>query len=82
VATTQLVTVPPDALSGMALRGLTQSTGSLLIDGTLGAAAGYFAAPSDHQRVGYAVGGAVATGLAGLLGLVAILGYSYISRRQ
>jgi hypothetical protein len=82
VVTTQLVTVPPDGLSGIALRGITQSTGSFLVDGTLGAAAGYFAAPTDRQRFGYAVGGAVATGVAGLLGLVAIIGYSYVNRRS
>lgn len=46
--------------------GLTESR---LVDAAIGAALGYFVAPSSSAKLGWAAGGAAATLLAGLLGL-------------
>lgn len=60
---------------------LSLSTGSLLLDAGVGAAAGYLVAPKAARTL-YAVGGAAATTLAGLLGLVGVLGVAYARRRR
>jgi len=65
------------ALFGVA----SQSTGSILLDASLGALAGYAVAPTkDKWR--YVAIGAVATGLAGVLGLAGTLAYGYVQRRR
>jgi hypothetical protein len=61
-------------VESLALGALSQSTGSALIDAAIGGAAAYaFAPPGAKAR--YALGGAVATGLTGALGLVATMGF-------
>jgi hypothetical protein len=55
-------------VESLALGALSQSTGSVLIDAAIGGAAGYLFAPKG-TKARYALGGAVATGLTGVLGL-------------
>jgi len=61
---------------GVLLGALSQSTGSLLLDAAIGAGVGFLIAP-ENKRAGYVVGGAAATGLAGVLGLAGLLGVRY-----
>ena len=55
---------------------LTDSTGWVIVDALIGGAVGWLIAPKE-QEVGYALGGAAATGLAGVIGLVGLLGWRY-----
>lgn len=59
----------------------SQSTGSALLDASLGALAGYVVAPPKDKWRFVAIG-AVATGLAGVLGLAGTLTYGYFQRRR
>jgi hypothetical protein len=65
----------------LVLGAFSQSTGSVLIDGAIGGAAGYFLAPRS-ERNRYALGGAIATGLGGALGLVATLGFIWATKHD
>jgi hypothetical protein len=58
----------------------SQSSGSVMLDASLGALVGYVGAPSVKGRWKYAAGGAIATGLAGLTGLLCTLGVVYLKR--
>lgn len=69
------------ALESAALGALSQSTGSILIDTAIGGVAGYAMAPKK-QRYRYAVGGAVATGLGGVFGLLATAAFAYANQRD
>jgi predicted cation transporter len=69
VASTVLTTVEPYLLGA-----LSQSTGSVVVDGIIGGTTGYLMAPND-ARARYAVGGAVATGLGGALGLLGTIAF-------
>lgn len=69
MASTILATVEP-----LALGALSQSTGSIVIDAAIGGVTGYVLAP-ERAKTTYALGGALATGLGGLLGLVGTVGY-------
>lgn len=69
MASTILAAVEP-----LALGALSQSTGSVVIDAAIGGAAGYLLAPGTKKST-YALGGAIATGLGGALGLVGTIGY-------
>jgi hypothetical protein len=78
----------PTGLSGvagpiesMALGAFSQSTGSVLIDGVIGGATAYWLAPRG-EKTRFAVGGAVATGLGGALGLVATVGFIWATGRD
>ena len=59
------------------LGGLTESTGWIVVDAAVGAGVGWFIAPKG-QETGYAIGGALATGLTGVLGLAGLLGWRYL----
>ncbi len=65
----------------IALGALSQSTGSILIDTAIGGAVGYAMAPKK-QKYRYAVGGAVATGLAGVFGLLATAAFALANQRD
>lgn len=52
------------------------STGSVLIDGSIGGVMGALIAPVAKQRLAYALGGAVLGGLGGLLGIGLLAGYA------
>jgi predicted cation transporter len=58
----------------LALGILSQSTGSVLIDAAIGGTTGFLLAPRDKKNR-YAVAGAVATGLGGVLGLVGTIAF-------
>ena len=58
----------------LVLGAFSQSTGSVVIDGTIGAGVAYLMAPRG-AKARYTIGGAVATGLGGALGLVATVGF-------
>ena len=86
---TALAPVTPDPLGpdrqalGALFGVASQSTGSILLDASLGALAGYAVAPAGgKQRWRYVAIGAVATGLAGVLGLAGTLAYGYVQRRR
>lgn len=64
-----------DALFGA----LSGSSGSILIDASVGGAVGFFLAPKS-KKLGYVALGAASTGLAGVLGLVGFLGYVYLAK--
>jgi hypothetical protein len=66
-------------LEPLLLGALSQSTGSILIDGAIGGATAYALAPAD-ARARYAVGGAAATGLGGLVGLVGTVAFALATR--
>ena len=70
----------PSQLVGAGSDFLSTSTGSMVIDGAAGAAAGYFLAPVAAQRVTYAVVGGALTALGGLMGLVLLGAYVLIKR--
>lgn len=70
----------PSAIVGAGSDLLSTSTGSVLVDGAAGAAAGYFLAPVAAQRVTYAVVGGALTALGGLFGL-ALLGVYIFAKR-
>lgn len=69
MASTVLAAVEP-----LALGALSQSTGSIVIDAAIGGTAGYLLAPRAKKNT-YALGGAIATGLGGFLGLVGTIGF-------
>ena len=52
---------------GIALGTLSQSSGSALVDAAIGAGVGWLIAP-ETKKAPYIIGGAAATGLAGILG--------------
>jgi hypothetical protein len=66
-------------VESLALGALSQSTGSALVDAAIGGAAAYALAPRG-AKARYALGGAVATGLTGVLGLVATLGFVWATQ--
>lgn len=68
----------PCAVSGMAAIA-SQSTGSALGDGAIGALAGYFLAPPS-QRLIFTLGGAAVTAGLGLLGLGLTTGFALLRR--
>jgi len=61
---------------GLLVGGLSQGTGSILLDATLGAGVGWLIGP-PQKKAAYIVGGAVATGVAGVFGLAGLLGVRY-----
>ena len=63
----------------LVLGAISQSTGSILIDSAIGGVTGYLLAPEKCQAR-YAVGGAVATGLGGLLGLLGTVAFIYAAK--
>lgn len=76
MASTVLTTVEPYLLGA-----LSQSTGSVLVDGAIGGTTAYFMAPST-AKARYAVGGAVATGLGGALGLIGTVAFILATRHD
>jgi hypothetical protein len=68
-------------IESVGLGALSQSTGSVILDGLIGGTAAYWLAPKG-AKTRYAVGGAVATGLGGALGLVATLGFIWATSRD
>jgi hypothetical protein len=60
--------VPQPTLAARALGQLSSSIGSPVLDGAAGAAIAYLVAPPS-KKVGYAIGGGLASGFFGLLGL-------------
>jgi len=74
------VTLPEGSptLKAQTFGALTTSVStSTALDGAAGAAVGWVIAPGG-EKVGYALGGAIATGLFGWLGLVGTLGWRYL----
>jgi predicted cation transporter len=74
MASSVLATVEPFILGAV-----SQSSGSILIDSAIGGAAGLLLAP-EKMKTRAAVGGAVATGLGGLLGLIGTVAFIYASK--
>jgi len=64
------------------MHAVSWSTGSIVIDTMIGGAAGYALSPSPGDRWKWALGGGAATGLAGVFGLLATAGFSYVRRRR
>lgn len=64
----------PKAGMGQAMGLLSESTGWILLDAAVGGGVGWLLAPKG-QETGYILGGAFATGLAGVFGLAALVGY-------
>lgn len=60
--------VPAPTLGARTIGTLSMSVGSPVLDGAAGAAIGWLVAPPS-KKVGYAVGGGLAAGFFGLLGL-------------
>lgn len=52
------------------------STGSVLVDGTIGGVLGALVAPAAKSRLYWAAGGAALGGLGGLLGIGILAGYA------
>jgi hypothetical protein len=67
-------------VGNVVLASVSSSTGIVPLDGLIGAGIGYFVAPKD-EKVVYAVGGGLAGGLAGVLGIAILLGVRYIRSR-
>ena len=63
------LTVAPSGAVSRTIGALTTSTGSPLTDALVGGIVGYLVAPRSERKA-FAVGGAVATGLAGVIGLL------------
>lgn len=62
---------------------LTVSTGSVPLDAAAGAVAGYLVAPGAASgKPGWALAGAAATGLFGVLGLLGVLGAAWWQSRR
>jgi hypothetical protein len=74
VASTILAGVEPYVLGAV-----SQSSGSIIVDAAIGGATGYLLAPTK-ARARYAVGGAAATGLGGLLGLLGTVAFIYATK--
>lgn len=74
-------TILKPTLGGLTLGALSASSGSILVDAGIGAGIGWLIAPSGREKTAYAVGGGVATGLAGVLGLGGLLVYRYLIRK-
>ena len=72
-----LVTLQP-TMGQVALEALSTGSGAILVDTAIGAGVGYLIAP-ESKKVAYAVGGGLATGLAGLLGLGGLLAVRYLA---
>jgi hypothetical protein len=64
----------PKAGMGQAMGILSESTGWVLLDALVGGGVGWLLAPKG-QETGYVLGGALATGLAGVFGLAGLVGY-------
>lgn len=62
---------------GLVLGVLSESSGWIVIDAVVGGGVGWLIAPKG-QEAGYALGGAAATGLGGVLGLLGLLGWRYL----
>lgn len=78
-------TAPVDPLlhptvGGLTIGALSSSTGAVLIDAAVGAGVGYLIAPRGTDRTGYMLGGGLAVGVAGGLGLLGLIGYRLLSR--
>jgi hypothetical protein len=65
----------------LAIGALSQSTGSVLIDGALGATIGYLAAPAGAEG-SYATVVGFSSGAAGVFGLLISMGALYITRNS
>jgi hypothetical protein len=79
----KIVSPPPPSRIGIGnvvLASVSSGSGSVPIDGLLGAGIGYFIAPRG-EKLEYAVGGGLVGGLAGVLGIAAILAFRYIRSR-
>lgn len=76
----QSVGACPSSIVGAGSDFFSTSSGSMVLDGAAGAAAGYFLAPVAAQRVTYAVVGGALTALGGLFGL-ALLGVYIFAKR-
>jgi hypothetical protein len=63
-------------VGGAILASVSSSSGSVPIDGLIGAGIGYFLAPRG-EKLGYAVGGGLAGGLAGVLGIAGLLAFRW-----
>lgn len=62
---------------GLVLGALSESSGWVIVDAVAGAGLGWFIAPKGEE-LGYAIGGAAATGLGGVLGVLGLLGWRYL----
>jgi predicted phosphodiesterase len=62
--------------------GSLSPTGFVVGDAILGAAGGYLSAPRNSRKWQYAAAGAIATGIAGLFGLVGTVGYGVLKRAR
>jgi hypothetical protein len=67
----------PRAGMGQAMGLLSESTGWVFVDAAVGAGVGWLVAPRG-QETGYVLGGALATGLAGVFGLAGLVGWRYL----
>jgi len=67
------------SLGAVGLGGISFGSGSILVDAALGSGVGYLIAPSGEKER-YVVGGAVASGLGGLLGIGVLLACRYWRR--
>jgi hypothetical protein len=66
--------LPPVGMGQAMLGAATASTGNAILDALLGAGVGWVVAPAE-ARIPYAVGGALATALFGVLGLAGTVGF-------
>jgi hypothetical protein len=58
---------------------VSQSTGSIIVDTAIGGVVGYALAP-DRAKLRYAVGGGLATGLGGVLGLAGTVAFIFATK--
>jgi hypothetical protein len=59
---------------------MSSSTGSILLDAAVGATAGSYLSPTPKDKAGWMAAGALATGLAGVLGLGALIGFRLLKK--
>jgi len=59
---------------------LSWSSGSVLVDAVIGGVAGYIIAPPRENRLYWAAGGGLVTGVGGVFGLLATAAASYVRR--
>jgi hypothetical protein len=71
----------PKTGMGQAMGLLSESTGWIILDAALGGGVGWMLAPRG-QETGYVLGGALATGLAGVFGLAGLVGYWALFGRE
>lgn len=69
-----------DAPERSVMHVLSWSSGSVLADAAIGGVTGYFLAPAHKDRIWWSIGGGIATGAAGVAGLLATVAASYARR--